>query len=426
MKHNIYGSSCVGIKNTNKRVTALAYNIQGGVSDIIIPETINPLDPVKRSLGEKQYELSNHLGNVLVTVSDRKLAEGTEGSTATGYRAEVLFTSDYYPFGMQMPGREFSAEDYRYGFNGMEKDDEWKGEGNSYDFGARMYDATIGRWLSLDPLSSVYPWVSDYSFVANNPLSYVDPDGEKIVFGTQFDGSKTTFSFRFKVRSRLFVAALMSKTAREAIRDVKRDPNRILTINQTTLNQTGPIVQIAGEYRDQKNALKEAKDLVMKQFEELDLQESLAFNEKELAVIAEKRNDLESQFNVLDERDSELDANNPAFNGEGSDAEMYMHIEELPPRKDEDLAIGDTKIMGLGWTKNLYYGKDMWMMNLLHEMWHARQIFTGTAPAGSQEGGVNDGVRKHEVEAVEFEQDVNEEMNRWRRKKKKTKAREKF
>jgi hypothetical protein len=52
--------------------------------------------------------LSNHLGNVLVTVSDRKLAEGTEGSTATGYRAEVLFASDYYPFGMQMPGREFS------------------------------------------------------------------------------------------------------------------------------------------------------------------------------------------------------------------------------------------------------------------------------------------------------------------------------
>jgi RHS repeat-associated protein len=177
--NNIYGSSRVGIKNTNRRVTALAYNIQGS-SDIIIPETINPLDPVKRSLGEKQYELSNHLGNVLVTVSDRKLAEGTEGSTATGYRTEVLFASDYYPFGMQMPGREFSQEEYRYGFNGMEKDDEWKGEGNSYNFGARMYDSRIGRWLSVDAHASSYPSLSPYVYGGDNPILFLDPDGNDI------------------------------------------------------------------------------------------------------------------------------------------------------------------------------------------------------------------------------------------------------
>jgi RHS repeat-associated protein len=161
-------------------VTALAYNIQGS-SDIIIPETINPLDPVKRSLGEKQYELSNHLGNVLVTVSDRKLAEGTEGSTATGYRSEVLFASDYYPFGMQMPGREFSAEEYRYGFNGMEKDDEFKGEGNSYDFGARMYDARIGRFLSVDPLAAKYISLTPYGYVGNSPISAKEIDGRDFV-----------------------------------------------------------------------------------------------------------------------------------------------------------------------------------------------------------------------------------------------------
>jgi RHS repeat-associated protein len=167
----------VGIKNTNRRVTALAYNIQGS-SDIIIPETINPLDPVKRSLGEKQYELSNHLGNVLVTVSDRKLAEGTEGSTATGYRTEVLFASDYYPFGMQMPGREFSAETtYRYGFNGMEKDDELAGEGNSYTTHFRALDTRIGRWLSVDPLEDAFPWQSPYASMDNNPINLRDPLG---------------------------------------------------------------------------------------------------------------------------------------------------------------------------------------------------------------------------------------------------------
>jgi RHS repeat-associated protein len=122
--------------------------------------------------------LSNHLGNVLVTVLDRKLVEGTEGSTATGYRAEVLFASDYYPFGMQMPGREFSQDEYRYGFNGMEKDDEWKGEGNSYDFGARMYDSRIGRWLRVDPKFIQLPSFSKYSFAANSPIMFVDENGE--------------------------------------------------------------------------------------------------------------------------------------------------------------------------------------------------------------------------------------------------------
>jgi RHS repeat-associated protein len=140
--------------------------------------------------------LSNHLGNVLVTVSDRKLAEGTEGSTATGYRAEVLFASDYYPFGMQMPGREFSQDEYRYGFNGMEKDDEWKGEGNSYDFGARIYDSRIGRWLSVDPMAKEYPRLTDYCFVGNNPIRFIDPDGKRIipsdVNGTQGESGNST------------------------------------------------------------------------------------------------------------------------------------------------------------------------------------------------------------------------------------------
>jgi RHS repeat-associated protein len=45
----------------------------------------------------------------------------------------------------------------RYGFNGMEKDDNVKGEGNSYDFGARIYDPRVGRWLSMDAKSKDYP-----------------------------------------------------------------------------------------------------------------------------------------------------------------------------------------------------------------------------------------------------------------------------
>jgi len=66
---------------------------------------------------------------------------------------------------------------YRYGFNNMEKDDEIKGSGNSYDFGARLYDPRVGRWLSVDPLERTYPMVSPYVFANNVPTIYNDPDG---------------------------------------------------------------------------------------------------------------------------------------------------------------------------------------------------------------------------------------------------------
>jgi RHS repeat-associated protein len=62
----------------------------------------------------------------------------------------------------------------------MEKDDEIKGAGNSYDFGARIYDPRLGRWLSLDPLAAKYPSYTPYSFVDNSPTVFVDPDGKKI------------------------------------------------------------------------------------------------------------------------------------------------------------------------------------------------------------------------------------------------------
>ncbi len=72
--------------------------------------------------------------------------------------ADVLTAQDYYPGGMAMPGRTFTgSDDYRYGFNDMEGDDEVKGHGNSYDFGARIYDPRVGRGLSLGPLKAKYP-----------------------------------------------------------------------------------------------------------------------------------------------------------------------------------------------------------------------------------------------------------------------------
>jgi RHS repeat-associated protein len=76
---------------------------------------------------------------------------------------------------MLMPNRSHSSSDYRYGFNGKEKDDEIKGNGNSYTTFWRQYDPRIGRWLSKDPV--VHEMYSPYSAFDNNPLYYVDPSG---------------------------------------------------------------------------------------------------------------------------------------------------------------------------------------------------------------------------------------------------------
>jgi RHS repeat-associated protein len=82
-----------------------------------------------------------------------------------------------YPFGMHMPGRSFSSGSYRYGFNGKESDDEVSGTGNQYDYGFRIYNPRIGKFLSVDPLTASYPWYTPYQFAGNMPIVAIDIEG---------------------------------------------------------------------------------------------------------------------------------------------------------------------------------------------------------------------------------------------------------
>jgi len=76
-----------------------------------------------------------------------------------------------------------SVRGYRFGFNGKENTDEWNGEGNIYDYGFRIYNPRICKFLSVDPLSQSYPWYTPYQFAGNKPIIAIDLDGleEKIV-----------------------------------------------------------------------------------------------------------------------------------------------------------------------------------------------------------------------------------------------------
>lgn len=121
--------------------------------------------------GNTLYELSNHLGNTLVVFNGVK----------TNGKATVMKTMDYYPFGMLMPGKSWEistlGKPYRYGFNGKENDNEVKGEGNQVDFGKRILDPRIGRFLSLDPLGFETPFNSPYAYAENDPVNYEDIEG---------------------------------------------------------------------------------------------------------------------------------------------------------------------------------------------------------------------------------------------------------
>jgi hypothetical protein len=124
--------------------------------------------------GNKFFELSNHLGNVLATVSDKKTGIFS-GSVFDHYEADIVSSQEYYPFGMQMPRRGLSSSKYRYGFNGQERSDEIAGEGNHNTAEFWEYDTRIGRRWNLD--SVIKLWLSGYTVLSNNPIVQVDPNG---------------------------------------------------------------------------------------------------------------------------------------------------------------------------------------------------------------------------------------------------------
>jgi len=84
-----------------------------------------------------------------------------------------------------------SDEGYRYGFNGKEKDNDM--DGNNYDYGFRIYNPGLGKFLSVDPLAAKYPMLTPYQFASNTPIQAIDLDGlERYIVTTTAYKSPTT------------------------------------------------------------------------------------------------------------------------------------------------------------------------------------------------------------------------------------------
>ena len=146
---NIYGSSRIGTYN-------------------------GKTDKGKRTLGNKRYELSNHLGNALVVITDNKIGIDSDADfIADTYIALVVSERDYLAFGAVMAGRSVENEDYTYSFNGKELD---KATGWQ-DYGFRDYNPVYKRFDMVDPLTQKYPELTPYQFASNTPIMAIDLDG---------------------------------------------------------------------------------------------------------------------------------------------------------------------------------------------------------------------------------------------------------
>ena len=123
------------------------------------------------------YYLQDHQGNNRVVANQ------------AGQKEEV---NHYYPFGGTFASADGSVQPYKY--NGKELDTK-KGL-NWYDYGARMYDAALGRFTVIDPLAEKYYEMSPYIYCGNNPISFVDPTGaDFVIWYRNEEGKRSYFSF---------------------------------------------------------------------------------------------------------------------------------------------------------------------------------------------------------------------------------------
>lgn len=118
------------------------------------------------------YQYRDHLGSVRLSYTKNTVTDDLE----------IIEENNYYPFGLKQKGYNF-VTDYagkgnsagqKYKYNGMELQEEL----DLYDYDARNYDPSLGRWMNIDPLSELNPDHSPFAYVYNDPLNFIDDDGK--------------------------------------------------------------------------------------------------------------------------------------------------------------------------------------------------------------------------------------------------------
>ena len=139
---------------------SFVYRVSGGereLEGVLWEGGVIRLDSTGKQVA--RYFIRDHLGSVRVVVENGVVVE----------------RNDYYPFGARHERGDYVESDNRYKYNG--KEEQLTGGLGWLDYGARMYDAGIGRWWSVDPLGEEYAHLSPYNYCSNIPNLLVDPTG---------------------------------------------------------------------------------------------------------------------------------------------------------------------------------------------------------------------------------------------------------
>ena len=166
----IYTGSLIYASN-NGNLQIESTDFAGGRINLVENTSTNTLSQ------DIQYHHKDHLGSV---------------RAITNQGGSVVEQNAYYPFGSRHTfGNTYAQTTNRFKFNG--KEEQTTGNLQYLDYGARMYDSNIGRWTTQDPLAEKYYSQSPYNYCVNNPVMFVDPDGEDVRVYIQSKGLGHTF-----------------------------------------------------------------------------------------------------------------------------------------------------------------------------------------------------------------------------------------